>query len=91
MHEKLCARSESRLSIDSRCLCSQSDCEFANSQPLGYAKHIYVPCLFQVEIGKGYTSIEWREDLKAILRKTAEGDMHGVFLFPDTQVSVVCC
>ena len=37
MHEKLCARSESHLSIGSRCLCSQSDCEFANSQPLGYA------------------------------------------------------
>ena len=33
MHEKLCARSESRLSIDSKCLCSQSDCEFVNSQP----------------------------------------------------------
>ena len=35
MHEKMCAHSESHLSIDSRCLCSQSDCEFVNSQPLG--------------------------------------------------------
>lgn len=41
----------------------------------------------QVEIGKGYTSVEWREDLKLILRKAAEGEMPGVFLFTDTQVS----
>ena len=35
----------------------------------------------QVEIGKGYTSVEWREDLKKIFRKSAEGDSHAVFLF----------
>ena len=43
-----------------------------------------------MEIGKGYTSVEWREDLKVILRKTAEGEQPGVFLFTDTQVKSFC-
>lgn len=42
--------------------------------------------LFQVEIGKGYTAVEWREDLKKILRKGAEGTNPAVFLFTDTQI-----
>ncbi len=42
--------------------------------------------LSQVELGKGYTSVEWREDLKKILRKGAEGPQPAVFLFTDTQI-----
>lgn len=40
----------------------------------------------KVEIARGYTSVEWREDLKLILRKTVEGEVPGVFLFTDTQI-----
>ena len=39
-----------------------------------------------MEIGKGYTSVEWREDLKKILRRSAEGNNHAVFLFTDSQM-----
>ena len=36
-----------------------------------------------MEIGKGYTSLEWREDLKKVLRKGAEGSSNAVFLFSE--------
>ncbi|XP_034234713.1 dynein heavy chain 7, axonemal isoform X2 [Thrips palmi] len=50
------------------------------------ATHISEYDFYQVEMTRTYGSDEWHEDLKNILSKTAGTDVHGVFLFTDTQI-----
>ena len=42
--------------------------------------------LFQIEITKAYTMVEWREDLALCLRKAGVEAQPTVFLFSDTQI-----
>lgn len=49
--------------------------------------HISEYDLYQVEITRLYGAYEWHEDVKLILRRASSTDIHGIFLFSDTQVS----
>jgi len=42
--------------------------------------------IFSIEISKNYTSVEWREDLKSVLKKAGGEGKDVVFLFSDTQI-----
>lgn len=42
----------------------------------------------QVEMSRTYGKTEWREDLKTLLKKSSTPDLHMVFLFIESQVSI---
>jgi dynein heavy chain len=44
--------------------------------------------LFTIEITKSYTVLEWRDDLKRVLRQAGGAAQPTVFLFSDTQLKV---
>ena len=48
--------------------------------------HICGMDVFQIEISKNYTSIDWHEDLKKMTRRAGAEGLSCVFLFSDTQI-----
>uniref|UniRef100_T1JEJ0 Dynein axonemal heavy chain 7 n=1 Tax=Strigamia maritima TaxID=126957 RepID=T1JEJ0_STRMM len=50
------------------------------------AAHIMEYDVFQIEITKTYSMIEWRDDMKHLLQKSTFTDQNMVFLFTDTQI-----
>ena len=53
------------------------------------ATHIADMQLFQIEITKNYRVIEWREDLKNLLKLAGMEFKQVVFLFTDTQAPLI--
>jgi len=50
------------------------------------AAHMADDELFQIELSRTYGLLDWREDIKRIMRRATETELHGVFLFADTQI-----
>ena len=50
------------------------------------AAHISEMKTFQIEISKSYTKVEWRDDLKKMMKAAGAEGVHTVFLFSDTQI-----
>ena len=44
--------------------------------------------LNRIEISKNYSMVDWREDMKALLRDAGTGEKPVVFLFSDTQIKL---
>jgi dynein heavy chain len=44
--------------------------------------------LFQIEISKNYTTVEWRDDLKKLLIRAGAEGKRTTFLFSDNQIKV---
>lgn len=53
------------------------------------AAHIMDYELFQIELTRNYSMIEWTKFLKAMLLKLSSTESHGVFLITDTQIKDV--
>eukprot|EP00958_Prasinococcus_capsulatus_P016076 scaffold1766_cov401-Prasinococcus_capsulatus_cf.AAC.33 len=50
------------------------------------AAHIAGISLFQIEISKSYSRVEWKDDLKAVLKQAGGYGKETVFLLADTQL-----
>lgn len=50
------------------------------------AAHIADYAMYGVEITRQYGTTEWHDDIKLILRTVSSSDLHGVFMFTDSQI-----